>query len=148
MLHLLSKGYSVYTPTIDTGLDFVVEPPALGQNKFIGIQVKTSYYQSLSDWWMWSIYRDDYRQNHPFFYVLFFEDIDKLPMQFQQKSENGILCFIIPYAKLDKLLTKRSAAWAKKGEFGLSINRQSFENGRSGWLNDLSPYLNNWKLLS
>jgi hypothetical protein len=79
MLYLLGKEYSVYTPTIDSGIDFVIEPSKPINHNFIGIQVKTSSYQKGSGWWCWSIYRDSARINYPFFYVLFFEDIDKLP---------------------------------------------------------------------
>ena len=145
--HLLGKGYQVYIPIVDTGVDFIVEPPEPKQNKFIGIQVKTSSYQPKSGWWLWSVYRDERREGSPFFYVLCLENIDVLPKRIRAKSEDGVLCFIIPYKELDKQLMKRSEAWTKKGEFSLSINKQSFETGRSKWLEFLEPYLNNWDML-
>jgi len=145
--HLLGKRYHVYIPIVDTGVDFVVEPPEPKQHNFIGIQVKTSSYQPKSDWWLWSIYRDKRREGSPFFYVLCFEDIGEMPERIRAKSEDGVLCFIIPYKELDKQLLKRSKAWINKGEFSLSINKQSFETGRSKWLEFLEPYLNNWDIL-
>ncbi len=147
MQYLLSKGYAVYTPIIDTGIDFIIEPPAPAHHKFIGLQVKTSSYQEVSDWWMWSISKDDTRKGSPFFYILCFDNVDKLPEKIRAKADNGVLCFILPYDTIDKMLTQRSKAWVTKGEFSLSINRQSFESGRSEWLKALYPYLNNWDLL-
>ena len=132
---------------IDTGLDFVVEPPEPAKSSYIGVQVKTSSYQKVSDWWLWSIYKDDSRKGSSFFYILCLEDIGQLPEKFRLKADGGVLCFIIPYDVLDKIITKRSKAWIKKGEFCLSINRKSFETGRSEWLKILYPYLNNWAIL-
>jgi hypothetical protein len=147
ILHLLSKGYMVYTPIIDTGIDFVIEPPRPVHHRFIGVQVKTSTYQKASDWWMWTIYKDDTWKGGPFFYILSFEDINELPEKIRKKAENGVLCFVLPYDTVDKMITDRSKAWVKKGEFCLSINRKSFESGGSRWLKDLYPYLNKWDLL-
>ena len=145
--HLLGKGYQVYIPIVDTGVDFVVEPPKSRQHKFIGIQVKTSSYQPKSGWWLWSVYRDERRKSSPFFYVLCLEDIDELPEQIRAKSEDGLLCFVVPYKEMDKRLKERSDAWIKKGEYSLSINKKSFKTKQSKWLQFLRPYLNNWDIL-
>jgi len=146
VLHLLDKGYTVYTPIIDTGIDFVVEPPT-DKHKYIGLQVRTSSYQKENDWWTWSIYRDKWRKGSSFYYVLVFEDIDKLPKEVRSKADKGMVAFIIPYRTLDQMLVKRSKRWVKKDDYTLSINRQSFETGLSKWLKALIPYLNKWSLL-
>ncbi|MEM2970912.1 MAG: hypothetical protein QW270_00605 [Candidatus Bathyarchaeia archaeon] len=146
ILYLLNKGYTVYTPIIDTGIDFVVEPPS--SHKYIGLQVRTSSYQKENDWWTWSIYKDDWRKGSPFFYILAFGDIDKLPKEVRVKIDENIFAFIIPYEVLDKILTNRSERWVQKGDYTLFINRQSFETGRSEWLETLCPYLNKWSLLT
>jgi len=145
--HLLGKEYAVYTPVVVVGVDFIVEPPEPKQHKFVGIQVKTSSYQPKSDWWSWNITRDDRRKSSPFFYVLCFEDIDELPKQIRERSEDKALCFVVPYEVLDKQIMTRSKAWIEKGEYGLSVNRKSFRTRRSKWLKFLMPYLNNWDIL-
>lgn len=145
--HLLGKGYEVYIPIVDTGVDFVIEPPEPGQHKFVGIQVKTSKYQRSSEWWSWSVYKDDRRKNSAFFYVLCFDDIDKLPENIRNLRDGDLLCFIVPYTELDKELSAQSNAWTNKGEFNIFINRQSLETGRSKWLSFLKTYLNDWDVL-
>jgi hypothetical protein len=145
--HLLGRKHEVYIPIVDTGVDFIIEPTNKSNHKFIGIQVKMSRYQPSSDWWQWSVYKDDRRKNSSFFYVMCFDDIDQLPKQLQIKAENGLLAFVVPYDKLENEIVKSSSTWQRTGTFSISIDKVSFETGRSKWLKFLQPYLNNWNIL-
>ncbi len=145
--HLLGKKYEVYIPIVDTGVDFIIEPPEPKVHNYVGIQVKLSRYQPSSGWWQWSIYRDDRRKNSAFFYVLCLDDLDKLPRYMHEKAEGGLLCFVVPYSLLDSEISRTSKQWSNKGEFFISIDKQSFEKGSSKWLKFLHPYLNNWGIL-
>jgi hypothetical protein len=145
--HLLDKRYEVYIPIVDTGVDFIVEPPEPLEHKFIGIQVKLSKYQPSAWWWEWSVSRDMRREKSAFFYVLCFDDLDKLPKYMQDKVENNLLCYVVPYSVLDTEISKTSRAWTRNGYFSLTINRQSFETRKSKWVLFLEPYVNNWSIL-
>lgn len=46
---LLDRGFTIYEPEIDVGVDFVVEPPVNKPHRFLAIQVRTSKYQEKSD---------------------------------------------------------------------------------------------------
>lgn len=144
---LLGKKYEVYLPIVDTGVDFIIEPPEPKEHKYIGIQVRLSKYQPSSDWWQWAVYRDDRRKNSAFFYVLCFDDIVELPKYTQEKAEGDLLCFVVPYSLLESEISKTSKRWFTSGEFFISIGKQQFESGNSKWLRILQPYLNNWSIL-
>lgn len=93
--HYKRKGYEIYTPIRDNGIDLIMEK----NNVFLQLQIKTSLYQRKKYFWF-DIYKSKMRYGKNIFYVFVCKCLDR--RKFMGKKENFL---ILNSLDLKKMLT-------------------------------------------
>lgn len=143
---LVRRGFNVFSPIVDAGIDLVAEKVSGNQPpfraKYFGFQVRTSTYQAKEDWWFWTISHDNFRQGEHIFYALVLEDQERLPQGIPNRGED-IQVLIIPTKELwEHAVSLRS--WQSGGDYGISVEPHYFLGDHSNkWL----KFFNAWSQL-
>lgn len=144
---LVRRGFNVFSPIVDAGIDLVAErvtgsqPPF--QAKYLGFQVKTSRYQPKSDWWYWTVTRYNYRLGADNFYALVLEDEEKLPPEVPE-AKDDVCVLIVPSKEIWEHAEQSSKSWQRGDDYAISVEPHYFLNrDKYTW----SKFLNAWNHL-
>jgi hypothetical protein len=143
---LVRRGFNVFSPIVDAGIDLVAERVSGDQPPFhaeyLSFQVRTSTHQPKDDWWYWTISQDSFRLGENVFYALVLQNEEELPQRVRQTRED-IYVLIIPTKEIWEHVV-RLESWQNGGDYGISVEPHYFENKHS---NKWVKYLNAWGLL-
>ena len=143
---LLRRGFAVFTPVVDVGIDVVAEKFApMKRPKYFAFQVKTSTFQK-SGSWFWYIEKEKFRCSNTNFNVFVFEDTHLFPPQVPKDSE-GFYALIIPSKKIEKEASKCSNRWKRGEDYNITVTPNMLRNTAKWQRYKWMRYFNDWKQL-
>lgn len=136
---LMERGFSVFVPVVDVGIDVIAEAPFTKQPpRYFAFQVKTSTLSKKSNSWYWYVDVEGFRYSKMVYYIFVFDDTQNIPPTTKNRDSN-FNALIISSPDLQREFRKQGR-WRNGHEGNISITPSSLANGRTKWM----KYLNQW----